>query len=222
LTALRDGAEPDVAPDRIMELGLGFWAAKALLSAVELGLFTELARCPMDGEALRRRLGLHERGARDFFDALVALGMLERRDGVYRNTAETDRFLDRAKPSYIGGILEMANERLYPFWARLTDALRSGRPQSEAGSGGGSFEALYQDPARMGGFLRAMTGLSAATARAIATRFPWDRYGTFVDVGTAEGACRSRWPWPTRTSRAAGSTCPRCGPSSSATLPRSG
>src|SRR5262249_26512378 len=61
-----------VTPDPILQLGFGFWGSKAVLSAVELGLFTALAPGPLDGEALRERLGLHPRGARDFFDALVA------------------------------------------------------------------------------------------------------------------------------------------------------
>ncbi len=83
-----------------------------MLSAVELGLFSELANGPLDAETLRDRLGLHSRSARDFFDALVALGMLERDGDRYANTSETDLFLDGAKPSYIGGVLEMANARL--------------------------------------------------------------------------------------------------------------
>src|SRR5687768_535564 len=145
-------------PDGIMRLGLGFWASKALLSAIELGLFSVLAERPLDGEALRRRLGLHPRGALDFFDALVALGMLERRDGRYANTPETDLFLDRAKPSYAGGFLEMANARLYGFWGSLTDALRTGKPQNEATHGEDFFGQLYADPARLRGFLAAMTG----------------------------------------------------------------
>src|SRR5262249_16436207 len=90
-------------PDQIMRVGLGFWASKALLSAVEMELFTELARHPESGEALRDRLGLHPRSSRDFLDALVALGFLERRDGIYRNAASTDLFLDKQKPSYMGG-----------------------------------------------------------------------------------------------------------------------
>jgi hypothetical protein len=44
--------------------------------------------------------------------------MLERENGVYRNTTDTDVFLDRAKPSYIGGIPEMFNVP-----ADLTDIL---------------------------------------------------------------------------------------------------
>jgi hypothetical protein len=177
-----------VTPDNIMQLGLGFWGSKTLLSAVELGLFTELAKGGMSAEEIRERLGLHPRSARDFLDALVSLRMLERdAAGIYSNTPESDTFLDRAKPSYMGGMLEMANARLYPFWGSLTEGLRTGRPQNEAKSGGNFFEALYAEPERLEGFLSAMTGLSLGAARAIARQFPWSDYKTFIDIGGAQG-----------------------------------
>ncbi len=177
-----------VAPDHIMQLGLGFWASKTLLSAVELGLFTELAKGPMPVETISERLNLHPRAVRDFLDTLVSLRMLERdAEGLYSNTPEADMFLDRAKPSYLGGMLEMANTRLYPFWGSLTDALRTGRPQNEAKSGGNFFEALYADSERLEGFLSAMTGLSLGAARQIAQKFPWSDYQTFIDIGGAQG-----------------------------------
>ena len=177
-------------PDQILQVGLGFWASKALLSAVEMELFTELAKHPEDLETLQRRLGLHERSARDFFDALVALKLLERRDGRYYNTPATDLFLDKRKPSYIGGMLEMANRRLYPFWSHLTTALKTGLPQNELREPGYSsnpFDALYSEPARLKEFLKAMTGVSRGANLAIARRFPWSKYRTAVDVGTAQG-----------------------------------
>jgi hypothetical protein len=177
----------DIKPDSIMQLGLGFWGSKTLLSAVELGLFTELAKGPADAEALRTRLGLHPRSARDFFDALVALGMLQRNDGRYSNTPAGDLYLDRAKPSYVGGILEMSNGRLFKFWANLTEALKSGEPQSEIKHAKDSFAELYSDPARLKQFLSAMTGISMGAARALAQLFPWKNYKTFVDVGGAQG-----------------------------------
>jgi hypothetical protein len=177
-----------VNPGGILQLGLGFWGAKTLLSAVELGVFTELAKGPADEARLCARFQLHARGARDFLDALVALGMLARSsDGKYSNTPETEMFLDRAKPSYVGGILEMANARLYPFWGALTEALHTGRPQNEAKGGGNPFDALYADPARLRQFLASMTGLSLGAAQAIAAKFPWQKYKTFMDVGTAQG-----------------------------------
>ncbi|MBW3624726.1 MAG: methyltransferase [Armatimonadetes bacterium] len=178
---------PSCTPDGIMQLGLGFWGSKTLLSAIELGLFTELAREPLSLEEIRERLGLHPRSARDFFDALVALRMLDRKDGLYSNTPETDLYLDRAKPSYVGGMLEMCNARLYPFWGHLTEGLRTGQPQNEIKGGENLFEAIYADPALLKRFLSAMTGLSMGAGKAIAETFPWDRYRTFIDVGGAQG-----------------------------------
>jgi hypothetical protein len=180
------GEQP--TPEKILQIGMGFWASKTLLSAVEMGLFTELALKPEALEDVQARLGLHPRSARDFLDALVALGFLERREGKYANTASTDIFLDRKKPSYIGGILEMANQRLYGHWAHLTEGLRTGLPQNEVRGGGQpTFETLYADPARLKGFLKAMSGISHGAALAIAAKFNWKDYKTYCDVGTAQG-----------------------------------
>ncbi|MES2573030.1 MAG: methyltransferase [Verrucomicrobiota bacterium] len=175
------------SPDRILQTGLAFWASKTLLSAVELDLFSELAKQPGRLEDLQARLGLHPRAARDFLDALVALGFLQRIDGVYRNTGETALFLDKAKPSYIGGMLEMANHRLYGFWGNLTEALQTGEPQNESKAGEDMFARLYADPSQLRGFLHAMSGVSRGANLAIARQFPWDRYHTCADIGTAQG-----------------------------------
>jgi len=174
-------------PEGILQLGLGFWGSKTLLSAVELGVFAELGKGPLDMGDLVQRIGLHRRSARDFLDSLVALGMLRREGSLYSNTAETDLYLDPSKRSYVGGMLEMANARLYGFWGSLTEGLRTGRPQNEVKSGGNFFDALYSDPAALRSFLAAMTSLSMGANIAIAQKFPWNNYRTFVDVGAAQG-----------------------------------
>lgn len=175
-------------PDRILQTGLAFWPSKTLLSAIELGLFTELAQGAQPFDAICHRLKLHPRSARDFLDALVALGFLERTGDSYANTVETDLFLDRSKPSYVGGFLEMVNHRLYPSWNHLTEALLTGQPQNELKAGGpGLFETLYAEPARLREFLAAMTGVSHGSNLTIAQTFPWKHYQTYVDVGTAQG-----------------------------------
>ena len=178
---------PSPSPQKIMQLGMAFWGSKTLLSAVELEIFSELACQPLDAVTLQTRLGLHPRSARDFFDALVALGLLERENGLYKNTPETDLFLDKAKTSYIGGFLEMANARLYRFWGSLTEGLKTGLPQNEAKEGGDFFGTLYADPAKLKIFLQSMTGLSMGASQAIAQQFPWDQYQTFFDIGSAQG-----------------------------------
>jgi hypothetical protein len=179
--------QPD--PGHILQTGFAFWPSKTLLSAVEMEVFTELSRHPANVETLQRRLGLHPRSARDFFDTLVALGFLVRDDaGIYHNTPATDLYLDKRKASYVGGILEMCNNRLYGFWGDLTEGLRTGQPQNEVKHGRPNlFETLYADPARLKEFLRAMTGLSRGANVAMARQFPWAQYKTVVDAGTAQG-----------------------------------
>jgi len=190
-SALPLSSEP-LTPEGILQLGLGFWASKTLLSAVELGVFTELGRGPLSADELIARIGLHRRSAHDFLDALVALGMLERGSGRYANAPAADLFLDRNKQAYVGGMLEMANARLYPFWANLTDALKTGQPQNEVKHGGDFFAGLYSAPDRLAGFLKAMTGISVGSATAIAKVFPWAQYRTFADIGAAQGGMASQ------------------------------
>lgn len=173
--------------ESILELGYAFRGAKALMSAVELGVFAALTGGPLDGEALREQLGLAERGARDFFDALVALGLLNR-DGTgrYSNAPGAALHLDPRQESYVGGLFEHLAVREYAVWGALAEALRTGRPQTGVETFK-HFGPLYSDPQRLASFVQAMTSGSLAPAKAIAARFPWDRYKTFLDVGSAEG-----------------------------------
>jgi predicted O-methyltransferase YrrM len=175
-----------------MQVGMGFWPSKTVLSAVELGLFTELGSESMTGEEIGERLGLHPRAIYDFLDTLVALRFLERDgdgpDGRYRNTPDTAVFLDKNSPAYLGGILEMSNARLYRFWGDLTEALQTGQPQNEVKhTGTGMFEELYSDPARLEQFMAAMAGISLGNFQALADKFDFSKYETVCDVGGATG-----------------------------------
>ena len=161
-----------LSPARIMEVGMAFWPAKVLLSAIELGLFTTLGGRRDDRRELQDALGLHPRANPDFFDTLVALRFLERDgdgpDARYRNTPETALFLDRNSPQFMGGFLEMANARLYRFWGDLTEGLRTGQPQNEIKHTGASmFAELYSKPERLEQFMDAMSGISAGNFQAL-------------------------------------------------------
>ena len=180
------------SPGPILDLALGFWGPKALLSAVELGVFAALAKGSRSCDALARQLNIHPRGARDFLDALVALQVLDRRDGLYSNTELTDHYLDPEKPSYAGGWLELAGSRLYPVWNKLSESLRSGEPGNEAKHEPDYYSNLMRDPERLRTFLRGMTGLSMAASSAIAEKFPWSDYKSFVDVGGAQGVVAAK------------------------------
>ncbi len=173
--------------DQIEQVAFGFMASKVLFSAIEFGLFTELAKGPLEAPEIQKRCGLHPRSVRDFLDALVTLGMLERQGAIYSNSPETDFYLDRAKPTYIGNLFQLWNARVYGFFGSLREGLKTGRPQNEIKAGEDLFEAIYGNPDTLGNFLHAMTGHSLPSAIAIAQKFPWAKYQTFADIGTAEG-----------------------------------
>jgi predicted O-methyltransferase YrrM len=179
-------------PSRIIQAGFGFWSSKVLLTAVKLEIFTVLGSRAMTGAELGSALGLHPRGIFDFFDALVALGFLQREgDGPaarYANTDETRTFLDKSRPEYVGGMLEMCNDRLFRFWADLDTALKTGEPQNEVRhSRKGMFEELYADPARLEQFMSAMAGISRGNFTALADKVDFSRWQTLCDVGGATG-----------------------------------
>ena len=179
-------------PSQILETGLAFWGSKVLLTAVELEIFTRLGDERMTGKELGEAAGVHPRGIWDFFDALVALGFLNRdgngAEGLYYNTEETGAFLDKNKPGYLGGFLEMANARLFRFWSDLGPALRTGKPQNEIKhSQKPMFETLYADAPRLEQFMGAMRGLSFPNFQAFANKFDFSSYSTLCDVGGATG-----------------------------------
>jgi len=175
-------------PSRIMEVGMGFWPSKVLLAATNMGLFTMLSEGKLSGSEIGTRLGLHERSLYDFLDTLVALRFLTREGiketSVYRNAAEADLFLDKKKPTYMGGLLEMCNNRIYRFWADLEEGLKTGKPQTEVKTGDKPvFEMLYEDPARMREFIMAMGGIQMGNFAMFAKAFDFSGYETHCDVG---------------------------------------
>ncbi len=189
---MQNNSSGQVDPSKIMQVGMGFWASKTLLTAVKMELFTHLATGALSAEEIKQKLGLQDRGLYDFLDALVALGFLNRsglkHTAVYSNAQDSELFLDKNKPSYMGGILEMANNRLYPFWSHLEDALKTGKPQNEQGDGEASFfDILYSDDARLREFLHAMGGFQAGNFMMFSEKFDFSNYQTHCDVGGAGG-----------------------------------
>jgi O-methyltransferase/methyltransferase family protein len=184
-------AQPvDVSP--ILQTAFSFWSSKVLLTAVEFGLFTRLGSRRLSADELGAELELHPRGTHDFFDALVALGFLERDgDGPaarYRNTEAGALYLDRNSPRYVGGMMEMLNARLFRFWNDLPTALRTGKPQNEVKHGQkGMFEELYAELPRLEQFMGAMTGISRINFEAFAEKFDFRPFRTLCDVGGATG-----------------------------------
>jgi precorrin-6B methylase 2 len=182
--------ENKIDPSKILQIGMGFFASKTLLTAVHMELFTILAKRELAGKDIQSRLGLHPRSLYDFLDALVSLGLL-RRTGIketamYRNSEEAELFLDKNKPSYVGGMLEMANNRLYRFWNDLEEALKTGKPQCETKNGDKPFfQEIYASEDKLREFLKAMGGIQMGNFIAFSKKFDFSKYKTLCDIGGA-------------------------------------
>lgn len=182
------------SPAQIMQIGTGFWASKILLSAIKFQLFSILAeQKKMSAQDIKNFLNLKctDRHLFDFLDALTGFGFLHRQGlletALYSNTPNTEIFLDRNKPSYIGGILEMMNNRLYSFWGNLEDGLLTGLPQNEAKKGEDFFALIYQDIDKLKEFTNAMSGIQMGNFMTFSQTFDFSKYKTLTDVGGSGG-----------------------------------
>ena len=182
------------SPESIMQIGTGFWASKILLSAVKFEIFTTLAeKKTMSASDIKSHLGFKctVRNVYDFLDALTGFGFLNREGlldtATYSNSINSDFFLDKKKPTYIGGILEMLNNRLYGFWANLEDGLITGLPQNEVKNGENLFDKLYADTSRLKEFIFAMSGIQMGGFIALAQKFDFSKSKTLVDIGGSAG-----------------------------------
>jgi hypothetical protein len=159
--------------------------------------FTALAGNKMTGEQIKNKLQLQTttRHVLDWLDVLASLGFLTREglftDAVYSNSPDAEIFLDRNKPSYTGGILEMANNRLYEHWGSLEEALKTGKPQNETKGNlvdEKGFSVLYESPERLQEFMDAMSGIQAGNFMMLAKKFDFGKYKTLSDIGGADAS----------------------------------
>ncbi len=183
-----------VDPFKIIQVGLSFWSSKTLLAATKLGLFTLLSEKPLSAEQIKISLGLNKEGlyVRDFLDALYSMGFLGRlgsgESTLYENTPDTAMFLDKNQASYLGGFLEMANDREYKFWGDLEEGLISGKPQNEIKyTGKSSFEAIYEKPEALAQFTEGMSGIQKLSFMAFAENFDFSGHKTLLDAGGSAG-----------------------------------
>lgn len=188
-------ARPD--PSKILQIGMGYWLSKALLAAVKFRVFTLLSGTRLSGKEIKQKLSLKttDRHVYDWLDALVSVGFLNREglmdSALYSNSIDTEMFLDKNKPSYIGGMLEMSNNRLYRFWGDLEEGLLSGKQQNEgkesADSNMAFFTDLYKDPEKLQEFMDAMAGIQMGNFKTLCKTFDFGKYKTMLDVGGADG-----------------------------------
>jgi 2-polyprenyl-3-methyl-5-hydroxy-6-metoxy-1,4-benzoquinol methylase len=180
---------PEITPIPLMQLATAFWAFKTLATAVDMALFTHLSTSAMNAQETARWFNIEERPAEMLLTGCAGLGLLERdnQDGRYRNSPLAETFLVRDACYYFGGFVTMLNQRLYPGWDKLPDAVRSNKPTTwDPGKQKSLFEGA--NPAMMGTFWQAMHSLSTFTARALGEAVDFAGFQKLLDVGGGSGA----------------------------------
>lgn len=180
-------ADAVAAARGIARLNTAYAQAKVLHSAVELDLFSVLAEQPATVQDVCRRLDLHPRLAGDFLDTLVGLDLLDRQEGVYRNTAAAQEFLVPGKPRYLGGSIAQHSRVHYRLWERLTEALHDGRAKSDPATAVGAVSGEQPDLDRARRFITHMDAFTSFVAEPLARTFDWSAHRSFADIGGARG-----------------------------------
>ena len=178
-----------LSPLPLMQLTTGFWAFKTLAAAHEFDLFSRLSGTTgtTAGE-LADALAIKERPADMLLTGCASLGLLEKNGSrSYINSPIAEEFLVRGKPSYFGGWVRMLDQRLYPGWGRLAEAIRTNRPTTwDPDRQDSLFDG--EDPELLAVFWEAMHSLSTFTARALGRAVDLSGTRRLLDVGGGSAA----------------------------------
>lgn len=177
------GAEAGATAQPLLQMAADYYKWRTVLFAIELDLFSGLIETPMTRARIRDRFGIAERGVRDFLDALVSLGLLERQGETYRTAPLAARFLDTEKTAYLGRFLEQADAR----WSRVGEGLLSGEPQNGARRGAGMFTQQHRSLPAWRAYYGGMDALNGPSGRALVDAFEWSGVKRVTDVGGARG-----------------------------------
>jgi SAM-dependent methyltransferase len=175
-------APTGVPADLVMQLGTSFMASRHLIAAAEVGVFEALADGALDLDALAARIAIPRRTARICTDAMVALGLLERDESVYRNSPVADAFLSGRGRGDLRPFLRYLDVS-YRAWADFTGAIRTGQ-------GSGFITRL--DPEAQRVFSAGVESATAGSAAALAGSYDFGQHRRLLDLGGGTGSFLAR------------------------------
>jgi SAM-dependent methyltransferase len=162
----------------LMGLASGHAEARILQTAVSLDIFEAIESASKDAQTIANKLQLEPAATELLLNALTALNILEKRGQDFSPTDAAKQYLLRSSPQYVGGMI-MFEELSWQNWAKLPEAIRTGKPVSPAN--------MYQeDPSETEIFINAMDSLVKARgdAEAVISALDWQDVEEFLDVGS--------------------------------------
>lgn len=166
------------SPAKIVDVAIGYMAAKQLFAASEAGLFAALAEGPATVAEISARTGLPERTARILSDAMSSLDLLTRTDGVYANSPSVARYLaGSADDVDLRPFLGFLDAISYGHWLGFGETSRTAKPADLDFSGD-----------RMGTFMSGVMTYNALHAKMLAENFDFSPYQRVLDFGGLSGS----------------------------------
>lgn len=160
-----------------------------MFTATSLGVFEHLSEAPASAAELAAKLGASADALERLLDGCVGLGLLEKHDGRYANSAMSAAYLCRDSPSTFAGYVLYSDRVLYQMWGNLTDAVREGthRWQQTFQMGGGIFDHFFHNEELKRTFLMGMHGFGVLSSPRVVEAFDLSRFSRLVDLGGAGG-----------------------------------
>ncbi|MBW1960500.1 MAG: methyltransferase domain-containing protein [Deltaproteobacteria bacterium] len=139
-------------PGSLLKLSGSYWQTCVLHAAVKLDVFSAIGEERYTAAEIAKNLDADERAAAMLLTALVAMELLEKKDGTYQNTPAALRFLCKSSAEFMGYMI-LHHHQLMNSWSRLDEGVRTGKPVRDRGSGG---DDTWRENFLMGMFNMAM------------------------------------------------------------------
>ncbi|WP_033288003.1 methyltransferase family protein [Amycolatopsis jejuensis] len=160
------------APDRIVDLAIGYMGAKQLFAASRIGLFRALAEGPRSAAELAAATGAGEQLVRILADAMNSRGLLDRADGRYALAGDAREYLSGNGATDLAPFLTFLNEISYGHWLQFDTTVDTGKPGD-----------LRMDDTRWATFMAGVMRYNALHAAMLAREFDFSPYRSMLDLG---------------------------------------
>jgi orsellinic acid C2-O-methyltransferase len=172
----------------LLQMIFGFFPAKAVNVAAELGLADRLAAGPRRSDDLAAETGTHPPSLYRLMRALAYLRVLDETGpgefalGPFGGPLRSD-----AADSVHALALLFAGDTCWRPWGELAFSVRTGQPSFDEVFGVPAFEYMERDPELAAMFNRAMSEGTRQVAASVPQVFDFGRFSTVVDVGGGDG-----------------------------------
>lgn len=170
-----------VNPNKILELTRGAWKTQVLYTAVKLDVFTIISQGTETAKDIADKIGSTEDALERLLNACISLGLLSKKNDRYADTPESEEFLVKGKPHYLGDLVTMIGGDLYMLWGELADVVKEGTSRHR-------LSERMKSPEEAKGFTRAMHNNAMAPARTMAEKIDFSGYKKLLDIGGGSGA----------------------------------